>query len=804
MRLDRTRIIHGAILLGGLLCGQVILFGPSLAGRKVLLPLDILARPHTYLSPAQSQSIGRPWDWVLSDPVLALEPQRRMVVSEVRAGRMPLWDPHQFCGAPLLAASQSAVFSPFRWLDYLWPGPWVLAWDQVLKALVAGIGAYLFFRRSLEASFAAAVIGAWIWSLGGYSVQWAGYPASAAAVWLPWIFYFTDRALRPGGGKAGIGLALASGACLVSGHAETSAQVLMIDGLFFLWRFLQIHGWRGVTNAEGRHAGLAVIGGWVMGMCLSAPQSLPTLEYARHSYRMAARATAPPETPPAGYKALVQLLLPDFNGATRGSGFYFGGLDQVESASVGYAGLMTALVFAPLAVLRRGWRSWLIFFALLGVLGMGQILHLPVLWHIYGIYPLNLMRENRLVLASGWSIAVVGVMGLDMLSRAQIPKRGWMTIFAVAPAGLGVLCVERAIRIPQALRTLMGRVPSWRGAEAAHWFTRISFEQAAICVVAVVLWVAIGLGMYRFRWFVWVIGLIATAEIITADFNVYPQTDPALYYPAVPLLDALAHAPAGRVCGLDCFPASLTETAGLQDVRGYDGFSPLRIVQLLYLAQPKLQMAAGLPEVLQNFYPAKFPSPITRMIDLRYMIRSGAPPASVRTRWVFDGYWVEDDPTCLPRVFVPKRLEVVGDEGRRLALLLRDDFDPTEVAYVEPPATTLEKPAQGTAKIVDELPSHVTIEYDLRTAGLVVLSDLWDRGWRARINGVAAPIVRVNHAFRGVIAPAGRGVIQFDYAPASLSIGVAFAGTAAVVLAIWGLMFRRSFGPSSTHSRSGS
>jgi hypothetical protein len=106
----RARIFRGAVLVAGLLATQFILFGPSLIGRKILLPLDVLARPWMYLSPAESAKWGPPLDPILSDPVLEMELDRQFAVSEIRAGRLPLWNPREYCGQPFLAANQTAVF----------------------------------------------------------------------------------------------------------------------------------------------------------------------------------------------------------------------------------------------------------------------------------------------------------------------------------------------------------------------------------------------------------------------------------------------------------------------------------------------------------------------------------------------------------------------------------------------------------------------------------------------------------------------------------------------------------------------
>jgi uncharacterized membrane protein YfhO len=70
----------------------------------------------------------------------------------------------------------------------------------------------------------------------------------------------------------------------------------------------------------------------------------------------------------------------------------------------------------------------------------------------------------------------------------------------------------------------------------------------------------------------------------------------------------------------------------------------------------------------------------------------------------------------------------------------------------------------------------------MATPGLVVLTDAWDRGWSAFLDGREAPILRVNHALRGVIAPAGDSTIEFRYEPESFAWGLRLSGAAALLL----------------------
>ena len=54
---------------------------------------------------------------------------------------------------------------------------------------------------------------------------------------------------------------------------------------------------------------------------------------------------------------------------------------------------------------------------------------------------------------------------------------------------------------------------------------------------------------------------------------------------------------------------------------------------------------------------------------------------------------------------------------------------------------------------------------------MVVLSDTYFPGWRARVDGKAADIYEVNAAMRGVLVPAGLHTVTMRYRPASVIWG---------------------------------
>ena len=121
-------------------------------------------------------------------------------VRELSAGRLPLWNPYTFAGAPFWADVQAAVFYPPSLLTILLSAPWgfslfALEIEALAHFWLAATFMYLFVR-DLTGNRAAAFIAALTFTFSGYLT---GYPSQQLAileadVWLPLILFFLHRA----------------------------------------------------------------------------------------------------------------------------------------------------------------------------------------------------------------------------------------------------------------------------------------------------------------------------------------------------------------------------------------------------------------------------------------------------------------------------------------------------------------------------------------------------------------------------------------------------------------------------------
>jgi hypothetical protein len=795
----KRRLLRLLVVLAGIVLGQAVLYGPSLVGRKILLPLDILTEPKTYIPRTPELAATSPHNVQLGDLVFTTEPGRRFLGSEIRSGRFPLWNPHQYAGGP----NTWSKFSPFVMLGALSASPRVLPWIEVLAALVSGLGVYRFCRRVLRVAFWPAAIAAWCYPLTAFFVFWQGYGVAYPVVWLPWMLLAVRNTLRRGG-VAGVGLAGVTCLVLVSGRLDIAAQVLLTSGLYALWCYFDLYRKRWYYR-QALGAGVAVLVGWGLGLLLAAPDVLPTLEYVRTGARMARRSAGAEERPPVGLAALPQVVLPKMYGSYElGSFPIFPDRQPVlaESSAATYTGVLATLFLAPLAWCSRRHRSMNIFLVLLGFLALSWCFNVPGLVSLLRLPGLNMLSHNRFVFAASFAILALAAVGLDVLWQGAGRWRCWFWAPAALLAGLCLWCLGRAVFLPEPIETqleqliLQGNSFPWlhdlegvRHVQA--WFATTNMVAAALCGLGAACWLSLwGRKTWR-SWLVPLFGAFLVGDLLLFGYGRAAQCDPALYYPRIPVLEDIRRSAPGRVIGYDCLPANLATICGLHDVLGYDSVDPAQYIDLIAIgchpasAPAPFALTSGLtPKMtLTGEGDVRF-SPVLDMLGLRYVVFRGSPPSDARPAFQGSDYWVLVNSNALARVSIPNRVELVNDAAARLKKLASPAFSPREVAYVESPVH-LPSACHGAAEIVEEIPMRIRVSVRMETPGLVVLADLWDKGWQAYLDGKRVPILRTNHAIRGVVVPAGSGTLEFRYEPASFAWGLRLAALSATLLLGW-------------------
>jgi len=411
--------------------------------------------------------------------------------------------------------------------------------------------------------------------------------------------------------------------------------------------------------------------------------------------------------------------------------------------------------------------------------------------------------------------------------------RGFAAPRIAADLGVATEVIAGALRDPlieqqrdHLVRALLGAA-AWTVAAGAAigWFARslaiaaaATSWRAKLAHGAVMVALALPLGA------LW---LDATRPIPTAKLDAQPAL----------VQQVAAQSPSGRLVRLGAhdemppWPPKLPMVAGVRDAQGYVAAYVRPWQELFAALEPG---CAPTVAVLPLAEPRTLERPLIDLLDVEYAVAarpvgSDAPTIAGWERSAIEpaprangGYelalWRNREP--FGRARVVDTVRVVERDAEVIAALVDDAFEPTRVAFTTralaaalladarwrpvagstPDAPTLRFDDGGSAGAATR--GAVALLHDssdeLRffvsgRGGLLVQTDCWYPGWIAAVDGQPAELLRVDHALRGVVVPAGDHEVLLRYVPRRLQLGLVVAASAAMLLlALLALQFRRA------------
>jgi len=683
------------------------------------------------------------------DLVSFLWPTYSYTAQSFWSGRLPLWNPTLYAGAPFAADNQSGAFYPLNWLAFLLaPNFPYLAIEGLVIAQVwlAGANMYALLRvcladaaRAIPAALFAAIAymfsDVFITHIGNLNII-------AVAAWLPLglaTFYLslTRRSVK---------WALVSGSVLgiaaLAGHAQMTLIFAGALGLVALW---------GMALAMPRFdlvpLGLVII---VFGVAigLSAVALLPAIELtaytarARLTYSEASQYSWP-------WAGVAGLLSPALFG--RGAAQFWGPWERVE---LGYAGFLPlSLAAYAFARQRRALAGLAVLIGGIGLLiALGQ--NTPIHYWLYTFVPgfAQLRVPARFILLVSWAVSLLGGLGL-----AQIGERRRTLIWPIA-FGSVALSVS---------------VISYRLVGIAH----PDFLQASLIIIAlnvVASMIIIARAHTAPNAFVWLaVGLLALDLIGQGAGVEVDWVDPTLGFQHPAALEFLKNQPGPtRIDNASsAWAPDAAARFGLEDINGIH--NPLGLAT--YQTYLGAVGARGTP--LYNFLNAQF-----------VIADKDRPPADNTFIPVFN-----EDPTldiylntqAMARVSLVLSATSVANGEAAFGAIHASDFDPARSVIVENGPTLAGGAALGATNVyyLDYQPEQFAVIAQTPAPAYVVFSEVAYPGWRAWVDGVEAPVYRANFAFRAIyLAEPGEHHVVLRFEPLSFKIGLSVSVLTMMIL----------------------
>ncbi len=683
-----------------------------------------------------------------------LFPTYRFAAAELSQGRLPLWNPTLYGGAPFIGDIQAGfLYPPTLALLLVAPAfPYTTLQGLAVGHLFwAGLGMYVLLRMlrwpaapvSRPAAFFAAVAFAFADPL---LIHLGNLNLIAVLSWLPWVLAAFVRGLQGAGWRWASIAALLFAVGSYAGHAQSTLYIgLALVLLTIGWMATAAFAPASTRRGWWRPAALLLVTGVLAGLLL-APLLLPALELTRYAVRgdftyqdTVAYSLAP-------VQLLAGLVTPSLFG--RGPALHWSLWERVELPYLGAPVLILAvcgLVLARPEVRQRLW-MWV------GMAGFGLIVALGIYTVVHGWLTLLLPMFDqfrapaRAVILWAVGMSVLAAVGFDAVAVRMARSRavtaflgGGAALLALSVlAGYALLFVTQAdgtafLRASLAVLALVIAFASWLGSWAliaARQHNRLTFAAFSGLMIALLYIELAAAGAYT--------------DISESDPTQGFQHDAVIAFlrsdPDLFRIDT-------RTDLQGVWQPDTAALAGLQDVGGID--NPLALRSYTDFWEATGGRATRLYDLLNVKY---------------VLVKEGTP--------LPDGKFV--------KAFGPAQgVEVYENQ----------DFLPRAwLASADADLSNLPIPAAVTAAQVTEYTAtRMSFQVTAPAPGRLILSEFWYPGWTATVNGAAAAIDPVNGALRSVAVPTGAATVTLTYWPATLTWGLIAAGVGLVLLAalIW-------------------
>ena len=708
----------------------------------------------------------------MPDVISQIYPWKKITIESLKLGQIPLWNPYSFAGTAHAANYQSAVFSPFNALFFLFS--FIDAWSVfvLLQPLLAGIGMYLFIR-SLGRSKNAATLSSMSFMFCGFMTTWMAYGTLGyAALCLPYALWAVTSYMKKNKWWYLVVLAGSIVCSFVSGHFQISLYVTGAVATYILFVTLSTRKFK-----QGLLLGLVS----TLGVLIAMPQILLTLQ----AYMSSTRSSSFIKGEVIPWKYIVTIFSPDFYGNPVTRNDWFG--HYAEWAS--YIGVIP-LILAVFAM-TRSMKGYVRFFSVLAIFSIFLAYPTPLndLLFALKLPVVSTSAASRIIILFSLSMSALAGFGMDELIDAWKTKKRtsyllfasslvlviaivWFLILVIQPfTNDGNIIAKRNLLLPTALFGVSLALMASGFIKKMKWYI--------LPIVALLLFTMFDMYRYASKWM--------------------PFDEKEFVYPEMNVLKHVEREIGSyRVFGNIGGETGMTSRIPL--IEGYDAMYQGRYAEFINASSNGIVASGDRSVVMFDKY-GRYKDQALQILGVRYILHRVSDGRNV---WAFpvwqyehgemkktyeDGqYEVYVYEKSFPRAFLASSFEVISDNQKIIDRLFAPDFDRRNTLLLETEPMMKPQTGEGEAQIVFYSPNVVTIKTSSDVPKLLFLSDVFDAGWNATIDGKKTTVFRADYDFRAVAVPAGMHTIEYRYHPVGFRIGLVVSALSIISLfgiAVW-------------------
>lgn len=252
---------------------------------------------------------------------------KKEILTSYMSLQWPLWNPYSYSGYPLLANFNSGALNPFNLLFVIFG--MVKGWSATVMCqfLLTALSMFVFLKTSGKKPFSA-LIGAVVYSYGGFSILWSQFVnVDFAMAWIPLILTVIN--LAKVNKKRWLLLLMTPLFFLIvtSGHLQALVYTAILTIFYYLYRF----------GFKNRSFNISFVLSSVLAIGLSAIQLLPSVELMNLSIRFGDSFAQAINFGLLPSRNIVTMIAPDYFG-NPSTGNFWGFFDYHETMT--YSGVI--------------------------------------------------------------------------------------------------------------------------------------------------------------------------------------------------------------------------------------------------------------------------------------------------------------------------------------------------------------------------------------------------------------------------------------------------------------------------------
>lgn len=720
------------------------------------------------------------------DVLRQIYPWKTLSVELIKSGIVPLWNPYNFSGTPLLANFQSAVFYPLGLLYFILPQKFAWTMLVMLQPLLAAFFTYLYTRK-IGIGILGSLFSAISYGFSSFMTVWLEYNTIGHVIlWFPLSLLSVEMLLVKTTVRWIALFVLSLVFALLAGHPQIFTYSLIFIAAYIVYR------------ARIRFI-LFYFFLILLSIGLGAVQIVPGLELIRESARIPHDHTFLMEKILIQFKQLIMLVVPDFfgNPATRN---YW--LNDTYIGKVTYIGIISLFfVFFSFKNLKK---SYVVFFAGAAAAILIFTTSNPFTAFLYSftIPFISTSAPTLSIFLLCFCLSVLAGFGVDLYIKEKKPKT--MIPWLLPIIGIIILLWIIVFFVPQVISSRLSEnfVIVYR-----------NLGYATVLLVTGAFLLGVGLFKKKLVYIVLIMLLVIQTGDLFRNFGKFnPFVPSSLVFPNAGVLDFLK-----KEAGINRFwgyghAGTEANFATEYSLFSPDGYDPLYPKQYGSFVHSSSQGIIGKPTAITRsdaFIAPGFGETdlsentsrlkVLDMLSVKYILdrvensstEKTFPPESFSLLYDKDGWKIFENKRAAARAFLATDYKVFETNREFEKIFFAKDFDPSKTILLEKePAKKPEQGAKGNLKPLSYSPNKVSFETNTDGNMLLFISDTYYPGWKAFVNGEEQEIYRANYAFRALSIPKGSHVVSFTFDPLSFKIGLlTTAGAAALFM--FCLLYRR-------------